>query len=77
MQHVQETLPHLTANGGCYNCRNAHDGVVFDAVIEGEGVLFICARCIKEASQHISIGRAREVRARKQLERDADRAKAS
>lgn len=62
MQHVEETLADITAKGGCYNCTNPADGIVFDAQVEGEGILFICSGCLFEAAKIARAGRARLVR---------------
>lgn len=57
--------PSTAAQGGCYQCRQPHDVIVFDAVIEGEGVLVICTACILDAAQAARAGRARIKKAEK------------
>ena len=63
-QHVF-AAPFTAAKEGCYICRRADDVVVFDAVIEGEGVLAICTGCINDAAREAKAGRARMARANK------------
>lgn len=57
--------PSTAAKGGCYVCTNPNDVVVFDAVIEGEGVLVLCWGCLSDAAAVGRIGHARKVRADK------------
>lgn len=57
--------PYTAAKGGCYQCTNPTDVVVFDVVIEGEGVLVICTGCLLDAAAVARIGRARQARADK------------
>lgn len=44
-----ENAPAGTAQGGCYNCQNPHQVVIFDRTIEGEGLLVLCRRCLLNA----------------------------
>lgn len=55
--------PHTAAKAGCYQCTNPNDVVVFDVVIEGEGVLVLCTSCVLDAAQVARIGRARQRKA--------------
>ena len=58
MLHVTE-CPHETAKGGCYQCTRPGDGIIFDSPIEGEGILFLCTGCLRDANKLATLGRAR------------------
>jgi len=61
----------VVAKGGCYQCTNPNDVIVFDVDIEGEGVLCICTACILDAAQLARAGRARIAKINKSAEREA------
>ena len=62
----------VVAKGGCYQCCNPNDVIVFDAVIEGEGVLCICSACILDAAQLARAGRARLAKINKDAARKGE-----
>lgn len=51
--------PYGAANAGCYQCTNPNDVVVFDRIIEGEGILVLCSRCVEDARKVSIAGKAR------------------
>lgn len=60
MAAMHENQASITAaKGGCYICTNPNDGVAFDAVIEGEGVLWICTGCLLDAADVAVDGRTK------------------
>lgn len=65
----EANAPMTAAKGGCYNCTSPNDVVVFDAVIEGEGVLVLCTACIIDAATAARAGRARLGRLKKAEDR--------
>ena len=48
MQHLAQSY-YTYAKSSCYRCGSSGPGVDFDAHIEGEGCLFLCDACIREA----------------------------
>lgn len=65
----EANAPMTAAKGGCYNCTNPNDVVVFDAIIEGEGILVLCTACIIDAATAARAGRARLARLKKAEDR--------
>lgn len=53
---------YLNAKAACYACEQNRDGVDFGISIEGEGILFICSGCLRDASRAINPGRALKAR---------------
>jgi hypothetical protein len=67
MQH-EISANWVVAKGGCYQCTNPNDVIVFDCDIVGEGVLCICTACILDAAQLARAGRARIAKINKAAE---------
>lgn len=61
------------AKGGCYQCTNPNDVIVFDSNIEGEGTLCICTACILDAAQLARAGRARIAKINKAAEKASEK----
>jgi hypothetical protein len=70
MQH-EISANWVVAKGGCYQCTNPNDVIIFDADIAGEGVLCICTACILDAAQLARAGRARIAKINKAAEKAA------
>lgn len=65
----EANAPMTAARGGCYNCTSPNDVVVFDAIIEGEGILVLCTACVIDAATAARAGRARLARLKKAEDR--------
>lgn len=65
MPQHENNAPLTAAKGGCYLCTSPNDVVVFDVVIEGEGVLVLCFGCLTDGHRVGRVGHARKVKADK------------
>lgn len=50
------TGPQQLARGACYNCNYDCNLIIFPTLIEGEGQLALCSRCIKRAAKLLELG---------------------